>query len=879
MAHMRLIFSCIKNINDEGNITVFGRLYIFNEKQPLMDLEQGIKLTSFTDNEPPKMILDKTNITGSGYVTKWSEGSRGPWDAPYQIATLGEVEESQKQKAIEDPTMENVTGTDNVEYCCIYRVPNWLRRVNPEAYTPQMLLLGPLQHSKKAEALELSKTDLRYMNYMNMERHKKKYLMEIAHRYGTETIIEFSRIIERDEHIIRASYAESTEWIKSAEFVEMIVRDAVFLLGFFLQTGTQKYQRNEDILFDVPCHITRILEDLILLENQLPYALLENLFEPFLFQFRFEETLRDIILRVFRFEGKLKKDVKFRHFTDLFRRVRVATLGLPEEQAARAEQSKIIKSLYNADKLDSAGVEFANVGEENDLSLVIVFKGGVLTMPCFTVEENTERVMRNMMALEQCHYPLSAYVCHYITFLDFLIYTDADVDLLVKKDVIKKNKNWLGHQGSVAEMVNKLCLGLVDFGSYYEPIAEKLKKHYNSSLHRSVATLRRVYFKDIWTGTATVAAVVLLILALVQTVASVLQVTQSDPKSPPPQAPPRGKHLEYEKMEQHKKKYLENFALMYGNQTVEEFIRIIVRDEQITGRRYIDKTGYFLFDESCHRDTIFEDLLLLENQLPFSLLENLFGPFFIKFGDNLTFRDFILGNFGFINKIKPEVNFIHITDMFRCVRVEKLGLTKKDQIYEQYSKKFLIKNLHNADELDSAGVDIVGNKVERGTSFAIKFEPRGHTERLWRNIMALEQCHYTYAAYVCHYIAFLDFLIDTEQDVELLVNKGVIKNLLGHSESVVEMVNKMCLGLADNGFYYYDIAERLNKYYDNRLNRFLATLRRVYFKDLWTGTATIAAVIILVLTLIGTVTSVLQVTQDDSDPTKSLLPPPPSRDL
>lgn len=79
--------------------------------------------------------------------------------------------------------------------------------------------------------------------------------------------------------------------------------------------------------------------------------------------------------------------------------------------------------------------------------------------------------------------------------------------------------------------------------------------------------------------------------------------------------------------------------------------------------------------------------------------------------------------------------------------------------------------------------------------------------------------------------------------------------------------------------YYYDIAERLNKYYDNRLNRSLATLRRIYFKDLWTGTATIAAVIILVLTLIGTVTSVLQVTQDDSDPTKSLLPPPPSRDL
>ncbi|KAF8099703.1 hypothetical protein N665_0238s0031 [Sinapis alba] len=364
------------------------------------------------------------------------------------------------------------------------------------------------------------------------------------------------------------------------------------------------------------------------------------------------------------------------------------------------------------------------------------------------------------------------------------------------------------------------------------------------------------------------------------------------------------RHLEYEKMEQHKKKYLDNFELMYGNQTVEEFRRIIKRDEEIvracyaestewissekfvemmlidsvfilvflrqTGRRYMDKTGDFLFDEPCLRDTIFEDLILLENQLPFSLLENLFGPFLIKFWGNITFRDFILGRYGYKNRIKPEVKFLHITDMFRCVRLEKLGLTKEDQINEQRMKKFLIKNLHNADELDSAGIDIVGYKVERGTSFVIKFErgvltmpcftARGHTERLWRNIMALEQCHYAYSAYVCNYITFLDFLINTEQDVELLVNKGVIKNLLGHSESVVKLVNTMCLGLAANGSYYYDIAEKLNKYYNNRLNRSLATLRRVYFKDLWTGTATIAAVIILVLTLIGTVTSVLQVT-------------------
>lgn len=270
-----------------------------------------------------------------------------------------------------------------------------------------------------------------------MERHKMKYLDGIANIFGTQTVEEFKEIIERDEKFIRESYSESTDWIKSQEFVEMILHDSVFILGFFIQIGTQKFNRNEDVLFEEPCLLTTIFEDLTLLENQLPYALLEELFEPFLFSLKTEETFRDLTLRVFGFENKIERDVKFRHFTDLFRRVRVATLGLTEEQAsnAKAEPPKSIKSLHNADKLDSAGVDFENVDKENDLSLVIDFKDGVLKMPCFTAEDNTERVMRNLMALEQCHYPLSAYVCNYIAFLDFLIDTEQDVNLLFKKGI------------------------------------------------------------------------------------------------------------------------------------------------------------------------------------------------------------------------------------------------------------------------------------------------------------------------------------------------------------------------------------------------------------------------------------------------------------
>ncbi|XP_019082788.1 PREDICTED: uncharacterized protein LOC104700637 isoform X2 [Camelina sativa] len=150
-----------------------------------------------------------------------------------------------------------------------------------------------------------------------------------------------------------------------------------------------------------------------------------------------------------------------------------------------------------------------------------------------------------------------------------------------------------------------------------------------------------------------------------------------------------------------------------------------------------------------------------------------------------------------------------------------------------------------------------------------------------RNLMALEQCHYPLTAYVCNYIAFLDFLIDSEQDVDLLVKKGIVKNSFGHKESVAEMVNKLCLGIVDFGSHYYFLAEALNKHYDNRFIRSIvatsvATLRRNYFSDFWTGTATVASVVIVVLTLIGTVASVLQVTQNDN---KSLPSPAPPRGL
>ncbi|WZZ78111.1 hypothetical protein YC2023_098683 [Brassica napus] len=51
-----------------------------------------------------------------------------------------------------------------------------------------------------------------------------------------------------------------------------------------------------------------------------------------------------------------------------------------------------------------------------------------------SLHDSREIKLRNIIALEQCHYPKQNHVCSYALFLDYLIDTDKDVDLLLEKD-------------------------------------------------------------------------------------------------------------------------------------------------------------------------------------------------------------------------------------------------------------------------------------------------------------------------------------------------------------------------------------------------------------------------------------------------------------
>jgi hypothetical protein len=124
--------------------------------------------------------------------------------------------------------------------------------------------------------------------------------------------------------------------------------------------------------------------------------------------------------------------------------------------------------------------------------------------------------------------------------------------------------------------------------------------------------------------------------------------------------------------------------------------------------------------------------------------------------------------------------------------------------------------------------------------------------------MALEQCHYQFDNYVTDYICVLDFLIDTDRDVDLLVRKGILVNTLSDSNAVATWVNKLGQQIygSEMNSNYCCLCEKLNTFYK-------AILRRDYFSILWRTTSTVVVIILFVLTFIQTICSIISLRTTD----------------
>ncbi|XP_077228226.1 UPF0481 protein At3g47200-like [Tasmannia lanceolata] len=415
----------------------------------------------------------------------------------------------------------------------IYRVPHWICKGHEDAYEPRIVSIGPYHHNNPRLA--------------TMEEHKWRYLHDFLSR-NCIRLEDCIREMEALEEKARSSYAEtvclvkdvktSEEQARSTEttlltksesdaFVEMLVLDGCFLIEFFLKF--EDCRLFKDLMYIAEWVMPSVLHDMILLENQLPFFILQQLYNliqnpnPSLL-----ELADNCFIKCFKLKDKTRPREVF-HLLHLFHfKHRPNAIEHTKKKpsscysqllpAPNPPQRRLEITIPCATQLKEAGITFKKGGEK-DKFLDVKFIEGVLILPPLAVEDDTECYFRNLVAFEQCGPILATFFTTYAVFMDSVINTRDDVQILEEKGIIE---NLLGSEKEVAKIFNTIGNNIISNveDSYLKEFFNEVSIYCANDWNKWRAKLMHDYFNNPWSAISLAAATVLLLLTLAQTVFS-----------------------------------------------------------------------------------------------------------------------------------------------------------------------------------------------------------------------------------------------------------------------------------------------------------------------------------------------------------------------
>ncbi|GAB2229595.1 hypothetical protein Droror1_Dr00013842 [Drosera rotundifolia] len=149
--------------------------------------------------------------------------------------------------------------------CSIFKIPDSFIAVNGEnLYHPDIVSIGPIHHGSPHLA--------------KMQEHKYLYLSQLLWRLGhLEPQIIVQSVLGLEVRA-RECYSVRFEDIGRDEFVEMMVVDGCFVIELFRKTTQMVRWEADDPIVSQRWIFWSLLRDLLRLENQLPFFVLEELF-------------------------------------------------------------------------------------------------------------------------------------------------------------------------------------------------------------------------------------------------------------------------------------------------------------------------------------------------------------------------------------------------------------------------------------------------------------------------------------------------------------------------------------------------------------------------------------------------------------------------
>ncbi|XP_027116698.1 UPF0481 protein At3g47200-like [Coffea arabica] len=410
----------------------------------------------------------------------------------------------------------------------IFKVHSKLRSENEEAYEPQVVSIGPYHRDKP--------------KLIKMEQYKLMYLNVLLHRRGESSAKKYVEAMVELQQQAKSSYAEEIN-LEAVDFVEMLCLDGCFVIEFLRKLSQPELYNESDPIFQMSWLISATKKDLILFENQLPFIVLQKLFDMTKSQDE-EKKLNDLAilglssLMPVSYPGQSSRSTipaghEVVHLLDLMHKNLTAsfsnTLAYPKHEETKTTWQNFYRFKKKKPSLQKPVIELLHSGtqfkraKKSESVLRITFENGVVKIPPLFVDDHTESIFRNFIAYEQYMskpFETWRYVTDYISFMDLLIDSPSDVEKLRNRGIIRHG---LGNDKAVSAMFNKLSSDVsIESPFCYDKILEKMREYCSKRPRTWWANLMRNYFHTPWSIISCLAACILLLLALVQAIFSIL---------------------------------------------------------------------------------------------------------------------------------------------------------------------------------------------------------------------------------------------------------------------------------------------------------------------------------------------------------------------
>ncbi|XP_030441745.2 UPF0481 protein At3g47200-like [Syzygium oleosum] len=334
--------------------------------------------------------------------------------------------------------------------------------------------------------------------------------------------------------------------MRSEDAVETMVVDGCFVVELLRLSYDLVHKKStgeaiaNDPIFTIPGILTTLRRDLLLLENQLPLFVLEELYKLINDSNNIDHQqavpLEELAITFFgplfpgqnaasNLDTKKPKD----HLLEVFHSAFLQSVS----EKVRKKGNNRVKSqskpngsivglvLHFASELEEAGVQFMK-RKGHDL-LDIEFGHGTLRVPPLSINDRTVSPLLNFVAYELKVDHLEPIFTNYLMFWNSLVNSPGDIQILHKHGIIN---NALGSNEAVANLLMKCREVIYDRSRGYlyneiKEVNEYYERYYESKCRVWWRSLIRERFSSPWTCLSLFAAIILLLLTALQAIYTV----------------------------------------------------------------------------------------------------------------------------------------------------------------------------------------------------------------------------------------------------------------------------------------------------------------------------------------------------------------------